>query len=370
MTLARGQRPEPDLHRPAARHRPGHRHAEHARPAGRSTTPPGRCAPAAAAANTLLVTPGNSFLEKALTLLPGVRLFKATPADYAPTAGYAPDRVRRLPARHAAARQSAADQPAQLAPAADLGHAGLRRRSGWPSRTIRCCAMWIGARCISPERPRCTTPPWARVLVRSTSGAPAPAGRRDRRPSHRRAAVRPAPVRPAAAGRLPHPVDQSAGLAATQRHGRDARPPQPRHRPGAPPARRRRAEWSVTSPGGQQTTLPAAPTVAFADTDELGVYTRAAARRKGAALAPPEYFAVNLFSPAEFGPGPPAWPSPVAGQPTPQHRPVPAPAGILALAAGRGAAPAHPRMVGLQPGPHRLHPPPLGRRARGPPPAT
>jgi len=38
--------------------------------------------------NVLLVTEGNSFLEKALNLMPGVKLFKVKPADYAPSNGF------------------------------------------------------------------------------------------------------------------------------------------------------------------------------------------------------------------------------------------------------------------------------------------
>lgn len=38
--------------------------------------------------NVLLVTEGNSFLEKSLNLLPNVKLFKATPSTYAPSEGF------------------------------------------------------------------------------------------------------------------------------------------------------------------------------------------------------------------------------------------------------------------------------------------
>src|SRR5439155_2183190 len=44
--------------------------------------------PPAAGSKTLLVSAGNSFLEKALNLLPQVQLARVLPADYKPGPGY------------------------------------------------------------------------------------------------------------------------------------------------------------------------------------------------------------------------------------------------------------------------------------------
>lgn len=44
--------------------------------------------PGAPASKVLLVTAGDSFLEKALNLVPGMQLFKTTPANYAPSSGF------------------------------------------------------------------------------------------------------------------------------------------------------------------------------------------------------------------------------------------------------------------------------------------
>ena len=70
--------------------------------------------------NVLLVSEGNSFLEKGLNLMPGIKLFKVSPADYAPSEGFGLTVLDGC-AVAAAGRQPSDFQSAQLYIAAGFG---------------------------------------------------------------------------------------------------------------------------------------------------------------------------------------------------------------------------------------------------------
>jgi hypothetical protein len=155
-------------------------------------------------------------------------------------------------------------------------------------------------------------PPWARTLVRSTGGAPLLlVGETD---GHR-IAVLPFDLHQTDLPLLiTFPIQMANLVEWLQPTGTVETPA--RLSPGTAIALHPRPDAEqiiVTSPGGHRTTLPAAATIPFADTAELGLYTveqRVAlppvtptapvTGTTPATGAPPvAYFAVNLFSPVE-----------------------------------------------------------------------
>ncbi len=266
----------------------------------------------AATSSTLLVSESNNFLERALTLLPGVRLFKVTPAEYAPSPGYALTVFDgTLPATLPPGNLLLINPPnSPLVPISgtlDYPVIGLAEQNDPLLRYVDWSKVHIA------KAAQVQTPPWARPLVRTTTGAPLllvgeTAGHR--------IAVLPFDLHQSDFPLLvAFPIQINNLLVWLQPTGTVEAPP--RLSPGTALALHPRAEAEqvvITSPGGRVTTLPAAPTIAFADTDELGVY-RVAARTKGQPLGPPDYFAVNLFSATESNLAPQAT-IPVAGQPT------------------------------------------------------
>jgi hypothetical protein len=271
----------------------------------------------AATTNTLLVSTGNTFLEKALRLLPGVRLFKVAPAEYTPSAGFALTVFDSyLPATLPPGNLLLVNPPdSPLVPISgtlEYPTVGLIEQNDPLLRYVDWSQVHIG------RAAQVLPPPWARTLVRTTGGAPhLLVGETD---GHR-IAVLPFDLHQTDLPLLiTFPIQMTNLMGWLQPTGTIETPP--RLSPGTALALHPRADAEqviITSPSGRITTLPAAATVPFADTAELGVYTVQqrvrpvvaatpvvtgtavpAAPAAGALTAPPpEYFAVNLFSPVE-----------------------------------------------------------------------
>jgi hypothetical protein len=260
----------------------------------------------AATTNTLLVSSGNSFLEKALTLLPGVRLFKTAPAEYAPSGGYALTVFDGyLPATLPPGNLLLINPPnSPLVPISGTVAApaiGLVEQNDPLLRYVDWSQVHIG------QAAQVLPPPWARTLVRSTGGAPLLlVGEWE---GHR-IAVLPFDLHQTDLPLLiTFPIQMANLVEWLQPTGTVETPA--RLGPGTAIALHPRpdaAQVVVTSPGGHSTTLPAAGTIPFADTAELGLYTveqrvapppAAATPPAGGAPPPVAYFAVNLFSPVE-----------------------------------------------------------------------
>ncbi|HET9495215.1 MAG TPA: vWA domain-containing protein [Chloroflexia bacterium] len=250
--------------------------------------------PKQAEARVLLVSEGNGFLEKALALMPGVKVFKAAPAGYAPSPDF---RLTVLDGFVPAALPEGSllvfnppDSP--LVPVSGTVQGPVIGQVAVNDPLLR--YVDLSGVHIAQAR-RMTAPTWARVLVRSTAGDPLlMAGE----PGGRRVVV--------AAFDL-HQTDlplQVAFPILTANLLEWLQPPQAVDAPaalgaGEPVAIRPLPEADeivVTPPeGGQSVTLQPSASVAFAGTDALGVYT-VEQRRGGQSLAEPERFAVNLFS--------------------------------------------------------------------------
>ena len=267
----------------------------------------------AATTNTLLVSPGNSFLEKALTLLPGVRLFKTAPAEYVPSGGYALTVFDGyLPATLPPGNLLLINPPhSPLVPISGTvayPAIGLVEQNDPLLRYVDWSQVHIG------QAAQVLPPPWARTLVRSTGGAPLLlVGETD---GHR-IAVLPFDLHQTDLPLLiTFPIQMANLVEWLQPTGTVETPA--RLSPGTAIALHPRpdaAQVVVTSPGGRSTTLPAAGTIPFADTAELGLYTveqrippppvapaapvTGTTPAAGAAAPPVAYFAVNLFSPVE-----------------------------------------------------------------------
>lgn len=254
--------------------------------------------PKAPAQNVLLVSEGNSFLEKALNLMPNVKLFKVKPADYAPSNGFA------LTVLDGA-------MPAQV-PGGNLllfapPNSPLLPVSGtlaYPTlgtvdvndplmRFVDLSGTHIGS------ASRILLPGWARVLARTGDGDPLvvageTGGRRvvgvafDLHQSD-------LPLQVA------FPV-MLTNFVEWLQPGTSVDAP-PSLRPGDPITIRaipQADEVAITAPSGgsaegKRTSMQAGPQVSFAGTEQLGVYT-VQQSAKGKPLGDPERFAVNLFS--------------------------------------------------------------------------
>jgi hypothetical protein len=264
-----------------------------------------------ATTNTLLVSPGNSFLEKALGLLPGVRLFQTAPAEYAPSDGYALTVFDGyLPATLPPGNLLLINPPSSpLVPISGTLAAptvGLVEQNDPLLRYVDWSQVHIG------QAAQVLPPPWARTLVRSTTGAPLLlVGEWN---GHR-IAVLPFDLHQSDLPLLiAFPIQMANLVEWLQPTGAVETPA--RLGPGTAIALHPRPDAEqvvVTSPSGHRTTLPAAGTIPFADTAELGLYTveqRVAAppvapappvtgTTSSTAAPPVEYFAVNLFSPVE-----------------------------------------------------------------------
>jgi Ca-activated chloride channel family protein len=244
--------------------------------------------------NVLLVSEGNSFLEKALGLLPNMKLFKTTAANYAPSNAFGLTVLD-------------ASMPAQVPSGNLLMFAPPNSALVPVSGTVQYPA--IGQAAVNDpllryvdlsgthiaSAVRMSVPAWARVLARSSTGDPLlmageTGGRRvaafafDLHQSDLPLQV----AFPILMANLvewlqpPTSVDAPALL-------RPGEPISIRPLPDAD-------EIVVTSPdGGKQTNLLPSTQTSFAGTDALGVYT-VEQRAKGKPLGEREQFAVNLFS--------------------------------------------------------------------------
>ncbi|MBF6614771.1 MAG: VWA domain-containing protein [Chloroflexi bacterium] len=245
--------------------------------------------------SVLLVSENNSFLEKSLSLIPDARLFKAAPAQYAPSSNFG-------------LTVFDAYMPPQLPKGNLLIFAP-------PSTTLTPVSGTIPYPVVGPVdvndplmrfvdlsgthialAQRIITPSWARVLARTTAGDPLIlAGETN----GRRVAV--------VAFDL-HQSDLPLQVAFPILISNLVEWLQPSTIVDAPPTLRAgdainiRAlpeadEIIVTSPGGAgtQTSLRPAAQVSFAATDALGVYS-VQQKSKGKTVGPPAEFAVNLFS--------------------------------------------------------------------------
>lgn len=253
----------------------------------------------APAQNVLLVTEGNSFLEKALNLMHNVKLFKVAPASYAPSDGFGLTVLDGV-------------MPSQV-PGGNLflfspPNSALLPVSGtiqYPSpgtvdvndplmRFVDLSNTHVAA------ANRIVLPTWARVLARTSNGEPLivagePGGRRvvavafDLHQSD-------LPLQVAFPILMNNLVEWLQPTASVQ-----APPNLAAGDPVSIQPMPQADEIVVTTPAGseggqgKQTVLKPSGQVSFAGTDALGVYS-VQQNAKGKPLGPPEQFAVNLFS--------------------------------------------------------------------------
>ncbi|MEO5951080.1 MAG: VWA domain-containing protein [Chloroflexia bacterium] len=247
------------------------------------------------AQNILLVTESNGFLEKALNLLPGVRLSKTTPNQFTTTDDYG------LTILDATAPQTLpggnllifAPPNSTLTPVSgtiQYPAIGQTAVSDDLLKFVDLSGVHIG---IAQE---IITPSWARVLVRTTAGDPLMlAGETE----GKRVVIFAFDLHQTDLPlQVAFPILVSNVVAWLQPQATLDLPPTL----GAGDAVSIRAlpeadEIVVTPPGdnAQSTTLQPQGQVSFAATDSLGVYT-VQQRAKGQLIGEPEQFAVNLFS--------------------------------------------------------------------------
>jgi hypothetical protein len=249
------------------------------------------------ASNVLLVSEGNGFLEKALTLLPSVKVFKAAPADYAPSDGFGLtvlDGVVPSPVPGGNLLIFAPPNSALVPVSGTLPYPGVG-----PVAVNDPLLRFVDfSQLHIASAKRMETPPWARVLVRTVDGEPLiMAGEPDGR-------------RVVAVAFDLHQTDLPLQIAFPIMVANLVGWLQPSTSVDAPPEmgagdpisirpRPQAEEIVVVAPGdggeGERTTLQGSGQVSFAGTEELGVYT-VEQRAGGQPLGEPERFAVNLFS--------------------------------------------------------------------------
>lgn len=247
------------------------------------------------AQNILLVTENNGFLEKALNLLPGVRLSKTTPNQFAPTEDFG------LTIFDAAAPQTLpggnilmfAPPSSALAPVSgtiQYPQIGQTAINDDLLKFVDLSNVHIGI------AQRITAPSWARVLIRTTAGDPLMlAGETE----GKRVVIFAFDL---------HQTDLPLQVAFPILMSNVISWLQPQATLDLPPilgagdvvsirALPEADEIVVTPPGdsGQSTSMKPQGQVSFAATDRLGVYT-VQQRSKGQPLGEPEQFAINLFS--------------------------------------------------------------------------
>lgn len=247
------------------------------------------------ASSVLLVSENNSFLEKSLSLIPNAKLFKAAPAQYAPSGdfgltvfdAYMPSQLPKGNLLIFAPTSTTLMPLSGTIPYPVVGQVDVNDPL---MRFVDLSGTHIAL------AQRIIAPSWARVLARTTAGDPLIlAGETD----GRRVAV--------VAFDL-HQSDLPLQIAFPILISNLVEWLQPSTLVEAPAALGAgdainiRAlpeadEIVVTSPAGagKQTSLRAAGQVSFAATDELGVYS-VQQKSKGKAIGPPAEFAVNLFS--------------------------------------------------------------------------
>ncbi len=247
------------------------------------------------ASNVLLVSEGNSFIEKSLNLLPNVKLFKTAPAAYAPSAGFGLtilDGTMPSPVPDGNLLLFAPPNSPLVPVSGALSYPAIGQVL--VNDPLLRFVDLSGTHLASAQR--ITTPPWARVLARTTNGEPLIiAGETD----GRRVAI--------VAFDL-HKSDLPLQIAFPILMANLVEWLQPQTSVDAPSllgagdpisirALPEADEIRVTLPGQQEsyTSLQPTQSLSFARTEALGIYT-VQQFAQGKPLAPPEQFAVNLFS--------------------------------------------------------------------------
>jgi hypothetical protein len=251
--------------------------------------------PVPATSNVLLVSAGNGFLEKSLSLLPGVKLFKSATDAYAPS-------------KEVSLTVLDAFMPGQLPPGNLLIFAPPNSPLVPVSGTVAYPSIgqvdvndpllkFVDLSKVNiAQAQRITAPSWARVLVRSTSGDPLLLAGET---GGRRVAVLAFDLHQSDLPlQVAFPILISNLVEWLQPPTSVDVPPQ--LSAGDPVSIRPLPEADqivVTSPdaAGTSTTLKPSGQVSFAGTDALGVYT-VRQMANGKPLGDPEHFAVNLFS--------------------------------------------------------------------------
>ena len=244
--------------------------------------------------NVLLVSENNSFLEKALNLMPAVKLFKVTPSQYAPSEGFG---LTVLDAAVPTPVPSGnlllfAPPNSSLVPVSgtiQFPRIGVVASNDPLLRFVDLSTVHLSAAA------RMSAPAWARVLARTTDGDPLiMAGETGGR---RVVAVAFDLHQSDLPLQVAFPILLSNLLGWLQPVSSVDAPPS--LSPGAPVSIRPQTSADgivVVAPGGgKRTTLQSAPQISFADTDALGVYS-VEQSAGGKPLGEPEHFAINLFS--------------------------------------------------------------------------
>ena len=245
--------------------------------------------------NVLLVTEGNSFIEKALNLVPGVRLSKTAPAQYAPSDGFGltvldATMPQELPVGNLLV--FAPPNSALLPVSGTLQYPTIGQVD--VNDPLLKFVDLSGVHIAVAQR--IVTPPWVRVLVRTTAGDPLIlAGETGGR-------------RVVALAFDLHQTDLPLQVAFPILVSNLVEWLQPQNMVNAPPtlvagdpisinALPDADEIVVTPPGegAKSTVLTPSGQTSFAGTDLLGVYS-VVQKAKGQPVGEPEQFVVNLFS--------------------------------------------------------------------------
>jgi len=268
------------------------------------------------ASNVLLVTEGNGFLEKSLNLMPNVRLFKATPATYAPSDGFGLTVLDGyIPAQLPAGNLLVFAPPDS--PTIPVSGTLAYPQVGQVAVNDPLMRFVDLSQTHLASAQRIFTPTWARVLASTAGGDPLIiAGETDGR-------------RVAAVAFDLHKSDLPLQIAFPILVANLVEWLQPRTSVEAPPQLGagdaitirplpETDEIRVTPPNqeGRHTSLQPSSQVSFARTEALGVYT-VQQMSKGRALGDAEQFAVNLFSRDESNIAPRADVGFTGSQPTP-----------------------------------------------------
>lgn len=250
--------------------------------------------PRAPASDVLLVSDGNGFLERALALLPNMKLFKVAPAQYTPMGSYSLTIFDGyLPAQLPQGNMLIFAPPTSpLIPVSGTIQypvIGQVEVNDPLMRFVDLSGVHIA------EAQRLTTPAWAREIVRATTGEPLiiageTGGRRvvavafDLHRSDLPLQV----AFPILTANLVEWLRPSTSVGA----GQSVTPGEPVSITLLPEA----DEVAVTAPGGKVTTLrpSGSGSMSFAGTDDLGIY-RVEQREQGQTLGEMEAFAANLF---------------------------------------------------------------------------
>jgi hypothetical protein len=250
--------------------------------------------PKAPSSNVLLVTEGNSFLEKALNLLPGVKLFKVAAGGYTPSEGFGLTVLdgampKQIPPGNLLIFAPPNSALIPVSGTIQYPQVGQVAVNDPLLRFVDLSQTHIGS------AQRIITPPWARVLARTSGGDPLviageTGGRRvvalafDVHQSDLPLQV----AFPILITNLVDWLQPSTSVDAPATLGAGD-PISIRPMPDAD-------QIVVTSPSGNRTALqPSGEQVSFAGTDELGLYN-VQQSAKGKPLGEPEHFAVNLFN--------------------------------------------------------------------------